>query len=526
MRRLSLLLPLLLLPPVLLRAAGPPTAEEQKKQLERGRKIYVEGASPSGGEITALMSDASVEVPATAVPCAGCHGRDGRGNPEGGVAPTDLTWDHLTKPYGVTHPSGRKHPPYDERTLKRAIAMGIDPAGTELHVAMPRFRMSHQDMEDLLAYVRLLGREVDPGVSDTALRIGVVLPPSGGPVSAMGQAVRAALTARFEAVNKDGGIYGRRLEPRFLEAPGPPEQRKAWTADFLDREQIFAGVGAFLFGADAPLAALFQEKEIPLLGPFTLYPKEEFPLNRYVFYLLPGVEVQGQALVRFARGLDGLAGTAPKAAVVAPAEAALNGPVEAVGKAVATAGWPAPATLRYSRQGFAPKELARLAGEKADPVFFLGSGAEARAFLEAAQGLGWTPRLLATGTAAGPGLFDTPAAFDGRIFLSLPTAPGGPPPAYTALAAAAKLPKEHLSAQLSALAGAEMLIEALKRAGRDVSREKLVEQLETLRSFSTGYAPPVTYGPNRRLGARGAYVLRLDLTNDRFVPAGGWVEAE
>ena len=30
--------------------------------------------------------------------------------------------------------------------------MGIDPAGNKLHVAMPRFRMSLQDMEDLAAY--------------------------------------------------------------------------------------------------------------------------------------------------------------------------------------------------------------------------------------------------------------------------------------------------------------------------------------------------------------------------------------
>ena len=136
--------------PTLLGAAGPQAGEERKAQIERGRKIYVEGASPSGGEISALMSEASVEVPATAVPCAGCHGRDGRGRPEGGVAPSDVTWEVLTKPYGLTHPSGRKHPAYDERSLKRSITMGLDPAGNELHVAMPRFRLSHQDMEDLV----------------------------------------------------------------------------------------------------------------------------------------------------------------------------------------------------------------------------------------------------------------------------------------------------------------------------------------------------------------------------------------
>jgi ABC-type branched-subunit amino acid transport system substrate-binding protein len=172
--------------------------------------------------------------------------------------------------------------------------------------------------------------------------------------------------------------------------------------------------------------------------------------------------------------------------------------------------------------------LARLA--KLDPVFFFGSGADARAFLVAADGLGWRPRLLATGAAADDSLFGAPAAFDGRIFLALPSLPGDPDPqaaaAYRALAKTYKLPQDSLSAQLSALAAAEALIEALKRTGRDVSREKIVDQLESLRAFQTGFVPPLTYGPARRLGARGAYVMRLDLKEKRLVPEGGWVEVE
>lgn len=511
--------------PALLRAESPASPEALKKQIERGRRIYIEGASPSGGEITAVMSDAGVEVPASAVPCAGCHGRDGKGRPEGGVAPSDLTWRSLTKPYGGTHPSGRKHPPYDVKLLKRAITLGLDPAGNKLQIAMPRFRMSLQDMEDLVAYMRQLGDEADPGVGETSVRVGVLLPPSG-PLSGMGKAVRAALTARFEQVNQDGGVYGRRIEPRFLEAPGPPEQRRAWAADFLEREGIFAGVAGFLAGADAPLASLFLEREIPLIGPFTLYPRETFPLNRYVFYLLPGVESQGQALVRFVRAQGG---AKPQAAIVAPAGEELNGAVEAVRKAIAAAGWPAPRTVRLQKATEAA-DLRGLAGAKADPVFFLGSGPEARALLQAADRMGWRPRLLATAAAADDSLFGAPAAFDGRIFVALPTAPNGPDAqaaaAYRSLAASAKLPQDNLSAQLSALAAADVFIEALRRAGRDVSREKLVDELGKLNKFASGFVPPVTYGPNRRLGARGAYVTRVDLKARRFVSEGGWVEAE
>ena len=52
------------------------------------------------------------------------------------------------------------------------------------------------------------------------------------------------------------------------------------------------------------------------------------------------------------------------------------------------------------------------------------------------------------------------------------------------------------------------------------------ETLEGLRQLATGYAPPLTFGPSRRLGARGAYLLRIDLARQSLEPVGGWVEAE
>lgn len=521
--KVSLLFLVFLAPALLLAAGASPSPDLQKKQIERGRRIYLEGVSPSGGEITALMSDAGVEVPATAVPCGSCHGRDGKGRPEGGISPSDLTWSSLTKPYGNTHPNGRKHPAYDVKLLKRAISLGIDPAGNKLNGVMPQFRMSLQDMEDLVAYIQQLGTKSDPGVTDTTLRVGVVLPPAG-PLSGMGQAVRAALTARFEALNKEGGIYGRRVEPRFFEAPQPADQRKAWTADFLDREEVFAGLAAFFAGADAEMASLFQAQEVPVIGPFSLHPREAFPLNRYVFYLLPGVEAQGQALVRFVR--NRWPGK-PQTAIVAPPVKDLDPAVDAITKAAGAAGWPAPLKLRAGKE-IRPEDLKKLADAKADTVFFLGSGPEALAFLQAADRLGWRPRFLATGTAADDSLLSAPTGFDGRIFLSLPTRDPDPKAtaSYRALSAAYKLPQDNLSAQLSALAAADTLIEALRRAGREVNREKLVDQLEALRGLDTGFVPPLTYGPARRLGARGAYVLKVDLQGKRLVPEGGWVEVE
>jgi ABC-type branched-subunit amino acid transport system substrate-binding protein len=488
---------------------------------ERGRRIYVDTTSPSGGEIVAVLGE-GVELEGSAVPCASCHGRDGKGRPEGGVTPTDITWTSLTKPYGVTHPGGRRHPPYDEKLMKRALALGFDPAGNELHVAMPRYRMSREDMEDLVAYLKTLGTTSDPGVGESSLRIGFLPPPLAG----MGQAVRAALQARFAAVNAEGGLYGRRLELVPLEVPGSPAERRVGLAEALARGNVFAVVAAFLVGEDDALAVAFQEARVPLVGPFTLHPREELPLNRYVFYLLPGIEDQARVLSRFARRDSGEA--PPRPAVLAPLEKDLDAAVAALGKACE--GW-APLTVhRYAREPFAPGELAaKLAADKRDPVFFLGSGAEAAGLLRAAAGIAWRPRLLVTGAGADAALFNAAASSAGRIYVALPAAPEPGEKAasrYRALAAAHSLPAEHLSAQLTALAAAEILIEGLTRNGRDLDRESFVETLEGLLRFDTGYAPPVSYGAGRRLGSRGAYVFEVDRTSGRLTPPGTWFGAD
>jgi hypothetical protein len=95
---------------------------------QRGKEIYLGTATASA--VKARIGVPPVDAPATLLACVNCHGRDGKGKPEGSVVPSDITWEALTKPYGVTHASGRTHQPYTERLLVRAICLGIDPPAT------------------------------------------------------------------------------------------------------------------------------------------------------------------------------------------------------------------------------------------------------------------------------------------------------------------------------------------------------------------------------------------------------------
>jgi ABC-type branched-subunit amino acid transport system substrate-binding protein len=123
-----------------------------------------------------------------------------------------------------------------------------------------------------------------------------------------------------------------------------------------------------------------------------------------------------------------------------------------------------------------------------------------------------------------------PAGFGGKVFLSFPTIPADVTQEgegeLRALASKYKFPLRHAAAQLSALAAAKLLAEGLERGGKDLSREKLITALEGLYDYETGLTPRITFGPNRRVGASGAYVVTIDAARKEFALMGGWVKAD
>ena len=96
---------------------------------------------------------------------------------------------------------------------------------------------------------------------------------------------------------------------------------------------------------------------------------------------------------------------------------------------------------------------------------------------------------------------------------------------YGALVEKHKLQTKHAAAQLTALAAAKVFVEALKRAGADLSREQLITALESLYDYETGLTPKLIFGPNRPVGAAGAYVITIDSETKEFVTASGWIGA-
>lgn len=513
-------MPLSILPALLagaLLASG--TAEQ------RGKEIYLHGASPSGREITASLGADAAGLPGAALTCAGCHGQDGRGQAEGGIEPPDITWQSLTKPYGHRHADGREHPAYTEHSVGRAITMGIDPAGNRLGVAMPRYSMTARELGDLVAYLKRVGTERDRGMTDRTIRIGAVVP-AGGPLARAGREMEAVLGAYFQELNARSGINGRHLELRFLRDDGSPLAPRLQR--FLAGEGVFALLDTRALAADPEIVEQAEASGIPTLVPLAAFPGEDAAAHRHVFYLLSGLQDQGRALIDFAAAKPGAAN--PRVAIVYPQIGRLSGVADAMEAQCRQAGCSSAIKLGYAPGTFAAAKVASdLKAGRSQVVCFLGSGSELESLVEATAGFAPAPTFLLAGALTGQEVFDASGRSASEIFVGYPMLPSGSPEGlddFRELAKRKRLSREHVPLQISAYGAARVLVEGLRRAGRDLSREKLLGELEAFYEFDSGLFPPLTFGPNRRVGSSGAYVVAVDRDRRRFVPVGGWIAAK
>ena len=502
-------------------------AQSERRPLtpeeKRGKALYLRGESASGKEITAILND--IDVPASTLSCAGCHGARGEGKTEGGVTAGNLTWSNLTKPYGHTHDNGRKHGAFTETSFIRAVTGDVDPAGNKLAVAMPAYRLSQQDMADLIAYLKRIETDLDPGVTDDEVVVGTLLPEKTA-LSGLAQSMEDVLQAYFAEINNHGGIYNRKIRLRVLN--GNATSTVGNMKQLIDDQQVFAIVSGLTAGADDGVAALSREREVPFIGPSTLLPERTLPLNRYMFYLLPGLKEQARSLINFAAKRSDL--HKARIATVSPDTDFSKAIAASIADQEKKLGWNPVTAVQYETFK-AAENVAELKAKGVDTVFLLGSGADAAAFFKAADAADWTPSVYLLGTLVGkttPEL--VPAKMKDRVFFAFPTIPADVSAAgaqeYSGLLARNKLSPTHAAAQASAIAAAKILVHALELCGKDLTRERLVTTLEGLYEYDTGLMPKITFGPNRRIGALGAYIVTIDPEKKLFPASVEWVAVE
>lgn len=477
----------------LMLAASPVQAASLTVAEARGKRIYTQGTGASGKEIQAALGDNGAEVSAAVLSCAKCHGREGRGREESGVIPSDIRREILTKPYTVNVSGGRSRAPYDEARLIRAISLGIDSSGHDLARTMPRFRLSREDAADLLAYLKRLGDTTDPGVEDGRIRIGMLLPPEAQfPVA---HAIQSATQAFFDRLNQAGGIHGRKIDLRIAAAPKTTAE---WVR-VTEEQNVIALVNTWIAGVEQEAEAFIAKSEIPVIGPFTLYPPVALPLNPYIFYLEGGLPGEVDSLAAYV-----------ETQTVRPRKVSIVSSDEEPWHSTAVNLIQKHPQVEWTQSSGSPFTLALLPAPAAD-AFYKG----------VARAKSLDTLLLI------PAAMTTPESFDllkhhPRVIFALPGSPDSATPStaaeYRSLAVAYHLPPDHIAAQWTALAACRILQEGLSRQGREVSREGLVESLEKLYHFDTGFSVPISYGPNQRIGDSEAHLVRYDAAAGQLRP--------
>ena len=482
-------------------------AGDLTRQEQDGKRFYRQGIAEGAQVVTASIGQAPLILTAEKMPCASCHGQDGLGRPEAGVAPTNITWSNLTKPYGLRHDNGRSHPPYSFDTLIRAVTDGVDPAGNALDPTMPRYTLNSSVARDLVAYLQRLGTDSDQGVSSSEIAVATIVP-ADGPVAEIGSLVRRLLAGYFDRLNREGGIYNRKI---VLKTVSFDASRTAVDAlqQLANETEIFAVVAPVTTGQGTSVSEFADKSGLPVIGPLMDTRRLGVDRGGLTFYLTVGLVDQTRALMRYAR--DTLVLANPRIAMVSSADNDALGIGEAIRRQCQDADWTPPVSLDLTSRSAMADVASQLHLAGVDTIFYHGHPALLAALLEQATWPGRRPVILTTSASVTPGTMTLAQQHGVRMFVVFPHIPGDQSPEARellhSLQVTNQIPAEHLAMQIATMASARILIEGLQRAGRNLSRTNFVTALAALRDFKTGLLPPVSFDANRRTGVRGAYIV-------------------
>ncbi|WP_338866490.1 ABC transporter substrate-binding protein [Myxococcus stipitatus] len=488
---------------------------------KRGRALFQRGKSARGTPLTGFLAPERVELSGEVAACARCHGPSGRGSAEGGVEVPDISPGALghSRTRAVGELEDRSRPAYTREALLRAITEGLSVSGRTLGVTMPRYVLNAEEKDELLAYLERLGEQPDPGISPTTLTVGAALPLTGrlGP---LGQEAAAVVRAVFAEANASGGIFRRKLE-LVVEDDAATVGAAPLTTDATTRllERGVLALVASMRRGPLPSDVKLTEEGAPLILPlalnggtsdadspvFFLYPDEPSLARLAVQSLARAREPELRRKSLFVVHTGGDTGRAW---------------AEAARDELARRELRPPRELTLPGQSL---PLERWATEPPLAVLYSGTPEGLDTLLRALESRNLDVRVLAPASLAIP---EVVGHSTGRVHFLYPAGLGERAPDledFTAFMKRHDLRPGHTAFQVGAYAAARVLVEALTRAGAEVTRASLTQQLEALRDFDTGVSPPVTFGANQRIGIQGAQLAALDPTTGQLVAVSGWI---
>ena len=478
----------------------------------RGKRIFQRGVTADGRPIEGAIVNGAATLSGREAACSSCHAPGGEGTMEGSLATPPLTPERLSSPT-------RERRAYDAATLAIAIRDGRSPSSRRLNPVMPQYRLRDGDLTDLVTYLGCVGRDPDPGVTETALKLGAALPLTG-PAAAMGASAREVLLAAFAEVNAQGGIFQRRIELDVEDSGGAAGEPGA-TARLLDRGAL-ALLGTVWRG-DPGLQSRLSEERAPLL---VSRGTRAIAGDGVVFQIQPGPDTLARVAIKHLT--EPRAASATADLIVHTRDDAGELWIMGARAEAARRGLPAPMSLAFEPHHLDVRAVVEAAQRRrARAILFWGPGEDLARCAAAFPPSSGVPIYAWLGSIA-----EEPETSSHRDFNSVLFLYSGPlgeearasSDALRAFLRRARVPPGPLGAQASAYVSARVLVEALKRAGAHVTREGLIAALEGMRDFDAGPAPLVSFGRDRRIGALGARLVQLAPTSGVAVSASAWID--
>ena len=374
----------------------------------------------------------------------------------------------------------------------------------------------------VLAFGPSAKAQTAPGVTEKEIAIGSCAALEG-PSSGLGRQTVAGAKAYFSMINDEGGVHGRKLRLISYDDSYDPAKTQA-CFDRLLADKVFA-LGFFVGTPTAlkylPLA---EENKIPIVGLFTGAQTLYTPLRHWV------VNVRASYFDETREQIDGVwkALGYKKIGVIYPDDAFGTAVLEGVKEALKAHEAEPAAVASYQRQtARADAAISSVRAANPQAVVVVGPPNTVAPILKQAHAAGWKPLFLTVSFVGTDELITGAGAdADGMVVTQVV-----PPYYLTDLKSVAQyrralaqyFPSERPNfVSLEGFVDALVLVEGLKRAGKDLTREGLIRGIESIHQLDVGLGPQLKLDYSAKDHKGFDHVIPSVIRSGRPVPFTDW----
>ncbi len=355
----------------------------------------------------------------------------------------------------------------------------------------------------------------EEGVTDTEIHIGQ-WGPQTGPAAAWGSVARGT-DAYFKMINAAGGINGRKLIHHMFDDGYNPAKTRAGVKELQEGIGMFAWVSGVGTAPGMAVKDYLMKRKIPWIGPSSGSLHWVTPPEKYLFTVYPMYATEARILCRHAIEKMGK----KKIAIIYQNDDYGKNGVLGAKKELAKHGMKLVAEVAVEvKEGDLKPHIMKLKKSGADAVLLWTSVKHAVMTVGISAAMKFHPQFLSTSTCSdfpfmmhiSKGLWKGVIA---ATFADLPDSDNPLMKKYKAEAFDKFAGKDERWGLFfyAGIAFAEPLVEAIKRCGKDLTREKLVSVLESFKNFQ-GISGQISYEPfdpqkvSSRMGQNQAFLVQ------------------